>query len=551
MKLTYLLVPFLLNSTLIAKNHTDAMKSTLEQIAHAFEVAYAPAAWKNEWGNWTLDWELRQAKEKVDNNPDMSLKEFHRLIRDFVGTTQDYHVGVRFFSTEKATLPINIKGANGRYYISSIDRRRLPVTEFPYKVGDEVITFNDIPVDAYVQKIQKEELAGISETDKAIAEILLTHRTGRLAHIVPSGEAWLQICRKGRDEVHTVSIPWKYEKECILPPAPFRSPVLVQKGKETAYDKSFFSPLAQNLFELGTVIGQKKSFVPDLGRKIWQTSAQSFFNAYIFLTEGGERIGYVRVPRYTCGEEEAKEFLNIIQVMNGTTAALVLDQVDNPGGSIFYLYSIASILANEPLYVPAHNTILTQQSIAFAYEQLQRLEEIETEEEAVEALGETIQGYPVSLELVESLIEYFHKEIHEWNEERYFTEPTYLYGIEKITPHPEGHYMGPILMLVNSLDFSAGDFLPAIMQDNKRATLLGSRTAGAGGYILKTSFYNRFGIEEIRLTGSIATRLNNQPIENLGVTPDIPCDLTNHDLQNDYTDYKKTVLNAVNDLIKR
>lgn len=527
------------------------MKSTLEQIAQAFEVAYAPAAWKNEWGNWTLDKELEQAKEKVDNNPDMSLKDFHRLIRDFVGTTQDYHVGVRFYSTEKATLPLNVKGAEGRYYISSIDRRRLPITEFPYKVGDEVITFDDKPVEESVQKIQKEELAGISSTDKAIAEILLTHRSGRLAHRVPKGEVGLQICRKGRDEIYQVSVPWKYEKENILPPAPFRAPINVSYSKESPYDKSFVSPLAQNLFELGTVIGQKKSFVPELGRKIWQSSVQSPFNAYIFLTEKGERIGYLRLPHYKCTEIEAEEFFDIIQLMNGTTSALVLDQVDNPGGSIFYLYTIASLLANEPLYVPAHNTILTQESIAFAYEQLERLEKIETEEEAIEALGPSIHGYPVSLELVESLIEYFHKEIHEWNEERYFTAPLYLYGIEKLAPHPNGHYMGPILMLVNALDFSAADFLPAILQDNKRATLFGSRTAGAGGYILKTSFYNRFGIEEIRLTGSIATRLNNRPIENLGVTPDIPYDITSYDLENDYADYKKAVLKVVDELIMK
>ena len=103
----------------------------------------------------------------------------------------------------------------------------------------------------------------------------------------------------------------------------------------------------------------------------------------------------------------------------------------------------------------------------------------------------------------------------------------------------------PILLLVNELDFSCGDFFPSILQDNDRATIMGTRTAGAGGAVQGVEVPNLVGVGSMSFTTTIAERINQQPLENLGVTPDIEYQMTVEDMQNGFQGYKEAVLEAV------
>jgi C-terminal processing protease CtpA/Prc len=138
--------------------------------------------------------------------------------------------------------------------------------------------------------------------------------------------------------------------------------------------------------------------------------------------------------------------------------------------------------------------------------------------------------------------------IDEWNSGRQITEPNYLLGIGPLPPYPRIRYTKPILVLVNHLDFSGGDFFPAILQDNKRAAIMGTHTAGAGGYVGKVSFPNLNGIAYFSYTASIAERTNHRPLENLGVTPDIHYEITENDLHNNYRSYSAEILKNVQTL---
>ena len=230
-----------------------------------------------------------------------------------------------------------------------------------------------------------------------------------------------------------------------------------------------------------------------------------------------QRIG-IGVPSEPGGDDMVGCHLGSVAARNQMrTGALVIDQLNNPGGSAWFMYALASMLSDKPLMTPKQQMMLTSSDIYFALEVVDELEEISTDEEAMQAMGETLGGYPVSFVMIQNFRKFFNFILSEWHEGRMFTQSSYLFGFDYLQPHPKAQYTKPILVLVNSLDFSCGDFFPAIMQDNQRATILGTQTAGAGGYVLGHEFSNIFGVDAFRFTGSIAERINTNPIENLKV----------------------------------
>ena len=66
-----------------------------------------------------------------------------------------------------------------------------------------------------------------------------------------------------------------------------------------------------------------------------------------------------------------------------------------------------------------------------------------------------------------------------------------------------------------------------------------------------TSFSNRFGIDYFILTGSLAYRIDQNPLENLGVMPDILYEITDEDLRFGYQAYVEKIQNAINMLIQK
>ena len=125
------------------------------------------------------------------------------------------------------------------------------------------------------------------------------------------------------------------------------------------------------------------------------------------------------------------------------------------------------------------------------------------------------------------------------------SNPVYLEGLAEILP-AKNHYTKKIVVLINELTFSAGEFLAAILQDNNRATLFGVRTAGAGGCAKRYTLpsFAQFGIDYGTLTWTIAWRTNGQPIENIGVHPDVKYSLTAEDIRSG-ADYRQALLATI------
>ena len=283
------------------------------------------------------------------------------------------------------------------------------------------------------------------------------------------------------------------------------------------------------------------------------------FHAYIYENEQGQKVGYVRIPDYMAGgnpQAYANVFAKLVSLFEKKADALVIDQVNNPGGNMFYMYTLLSLLTDKPLAVPPHFMMLDQSDGKLASEILKQSEKPSIEEMLKKAISDEMMGFQ-AVPSAENPIVKFAKYIlnrlkraqDEKNPKLRLTDPIDLFGVSQIDPQPMVHYTKPIVVLINELDFSAADFLPTILKDNGRATLFGVRTAGAGGAVKSLQWPNQFGIEQVSYTWTLAMRLIGKVIENLGATPDVPYAITADDLQNGFHGYKKALNDTVRSVI--
>jgi hypothetical protein len=205
------------------------------------------------------------------------------------------------------------------------------------------------------------------------------------------------------------------------------------------------------------------------------------------------------------------------------------------------------MLTDQPLQTPLHRMSITQAEVLEARNLINELKNIKNDDDA-RKLSIDMHGYPVSYELIQFILSYSHMIVSEWQAGHTLTKPYWISGINHINPN-RTHYTHPILLLTNHLDFSGGDFFPTILKDNQRVTILGTRTAGAGGYVVNLNIPNNLGIDYFGVTESLAERVNGNPIENLGITPDIIYEMTPTDYQSNFAPYVTKINMAVDAII--
>ena len=531
------------------------MLSDLDSVRAMIAARYAPAGWKKDQYGWDLDAEIQKAKDQVNASDSFGVKDYQRTLKTLLNSMKDYHVSVSFHSTEVALLPFSVTEAGGRYFISAINRKAMPEALFPFQVGDELTAFDGRPVAEVVAELKKQAgVNNVPHTDVAMAVMMsLTTRGAMMGDAVPQGPVSISVWSAGAQEPAVYPMKWTYLPEYIAP-QPF---VTKSFGPRLPMDwlgtMMLETPYAYGADRASYGMGNKDGFLPDFGERLWTAPAENSFRAYVYRSPAsGRSIAYVRIPTYGVADpgKFVKDFAALIPEFNLRADGLVIDQANNPGGIVLYLYSLASMLTDRPLTLPKHYISLTQSDVAEAVKFLKDTAGAKTDEDARALLGPNVAGYPVDFELLKNWTAFYGETVKQWGAGRTITSPLAIFGIAEVKP-AAGRFAKPILILTNQLDFSGGDFFPAIMQDNKRAVVFGERTGGAGGVVKKYKRENNLlGVEAINLTATIAERPDGQPIENLGVTPDLPYAVTPADVQGGYAGYIKAADAAVSGLIR-
>ncbi|MBA3237864.1 MAG: protease-like activity factor CPAF [Parachlamydiaceae bacterium] len=596
----------------VSAEDKNKMLQDLDIIKSAFETRYAPYEWKKNYLGWSLEEEILNAKVKILSLNSLSVKDYQRILHSFFISTCDYHVSDVYYSTELAMLPFDVKSANGKYFISNINVKALTLMiqyghlmgDLP-QIGDELLQFDSQPTSTVIENLKFSELGNpTSKTAQVLAEMILTRRMGRMGHKIPQGDIQIRL-KKPIGTISDLKISWIYQPEKITDRI-YRNAMLAigKRSMESSTEvndlelskslnlepKMMINTLADALqhdnsalmnkllIQMNPEIQDNEEFEVDgtnvaeirinemnreqisFGKKIWNETQRTPFRAYIYELPGTKkRIGCIRIETYTpSADYDAVTQLAIrlaqsIRWFEKNTDALLIDQVDNPGGYSLYALALASMMTDRPLTLPLNRETITQAEVAAAFDQRDAFTEvIDQAPESLPFYDQTtlILGYPCNKSFMQSSIDRCNHIIDQWNKGISLTSGFPMEGIKFLTPHPLASYSKPILILVNSNDFSCGDFFPAILQDNKRAVIFGEQTAGAGGFVIPHSYPNSFGLKQFYYTGSIASRMNGVVIENLGVTPDIPYSLTERDLLQGYPDYIKAVNKALEKVIK-
>lgn len=549
----------------------DRVNQELTFIKGVYETNYAPTAWKESHFGWSLDAEYQKATAAASSKANMTAQDYRRILRGFLASTHDYHVGIQFFTTEASSLPFSVSGVNGHYYIVWIDRTKLNQQVFPFQVGDELISFDGRPVADIVAELKSEISWSIDGTDQRLAELMLTRRSAQYALNIPNGPVVVRANRAdaaGNTTVIERQMAWTYTPESVEWNPSATAPIQFEAAAAHAMRNDLHSPqMAWGMWDQWSAanpadanpfgIGGRTSWVPRLGTPIWQSDTKDEFDAYIYQNAQGKLIGYIRIPSYEgLTGQPSQSFLNfkaVIKRFQATTDAMVIDEVNNPGGSLFYISSLLSVLSPTTMQLPPQAMSMNPSMIADDQQNMEQLRSAKTDADVQQVFGgDNLDGYPVTFELGQLAMKFFGDTISQWhisNGPLKMTTHLAYYGVDKVNPDPAVHYSKPILILVNELDFSGGDFFPAIMQDNQRAKIFGQRTSGAGGYIIPVQVPSSLGLKQFTFTGSIAQRVNKQPIENLGVTPDIPYQVTATDIETGFSGYRSAVNTAVQSLI--
>jgi C-terminal processing protease CtpA/Prc len=527
--------------TALAALAPDQRVSDFQQLVNTVQRSYGPLQLKKQtigldFDQDVADYKVRIAGAKTD-------AEFYQLLASFLATLHDAHVSSEVPSTYGATLGFLTDRVEGRALIDTIDRLRLPEALFPFKRGDQLIALDGVPVEQIVAKNMIQTNTGNPNTTLRLATARLTSRKQASGYAVPKGIATVTVLPKGAAQPITVTAVWINSGNAIVPLDDLQNLTSDTSAESTAANGNELMKEIRNMDAFKSVM--PRSFLeemPNIGVNDIGNAKSMFplpdgakaldgipVTAAIFQA-GGKNIGILRINEYT--DDGLLEVLaRALAIMETQTDVLVLDQTNNPGGSVSLVSDIVGLFADKS-YVDMNFKVRPS------------LKWIDTINGISDKIKTMLAADPndMAANALKARFEYLGQEFRgALAEKRFLTNPISLnltgaFGM--IQPNDTVHYTKPVLLLTNELDFSGGDAFPAIMKDNGRVTIFGAQTNGAGGNVaeygpLANSFF------KFNLTESLMVRPNGNYVENMGVMPDVPYSITEDDFMNSYRGYTK------------
>jgi hypothetical protein len=526
----------------------------LEQLAALYAKNYAPYEWKRDVIGFDL---LRMTPwlQRIQHSDDL---DFQEALIEYVASLNDAHDLVAFPTTFFVSLGFTVDIFDGKVLIDSVNRLLLPLAQFPFAVGDELIAVDGVPVQVLIAEFQKYAIAANPRSTARVAASRIVSRSQQIMpHLDDLGDTAVVAVRlAATGATNTFIVPWRKSGIPINSQGPVPSPrrgngqIFLPTDAESlaagaagagnqqvfkfidvaAHDDTlptYMAPIhpllnvsvSPDYFAVLGLGARPPIFAPPAGfvQRLGTQPAHFFYSGT--YNAGGLRIGFIRIPSMS-PPSVATALLQLddeIRFFNGNTDALVVDVMRNPGGLVSFVEAMSQRFIPTPFRTTGFQIRATGAWLfSFA------------------AMLSNARSNPATPpEVLANLENNFNEVLRAYNENRGLSDPVSLNATGSLTLQPVAHaYSKPLIVLTDEFSASGGDAFPSIMQDNGRGPLFGMRTMGAGGSVV--GFPATAYTESIaRVTASLIHRgrLIHTPdfppapyIENIGVRPDIVAD---------------------------
>ena len=565
--------------------------SDLTQLASQYAKNYGPYEWKRDVQGFDL-MRLTPWLHRIQHSDDL---DFQEALIEYVASLNDAHDTIAFPTTFTAQLPMTLDIYDGKVLIDAINRSFLPLAQFPFEIGDEVVSFDGRPVQDVIQSFRKyASSANQRSTDRTAATRLVSRIQQIMPHITELGEtAAVAIKMASTGETTVFDIGWIKNGIPVTSQGPLPSPVrgngqlplstdgqditaglpggaaatasIFKMGESAPADTTlpdYMGPLtpllnasvAKDYYSVLNFGSRFPIFAPPPGFTdlsapcatcINRPGEPIFYLAGSFTTPGGVRVGFLRIPSMQPPSTPIAlaQLDRAVAFFTPNTDALIVDVMRNPGGFVSFVEAVAQRLIPTPFNTIGFEVRATA-SWLFSF---------------ASSLNSARLNPTTPPDVVANLQANFGKVLSAFNENRGRSAPVSLNftGSLQLQPVP-GAYAKPLMVLTDEFSASGGDMLPAILQSNNRGPILGWRTMGAGGSVV--SFSGPAFTESIfRITVSLMNRghVVNTPdfppapyIENIGVRPDIPVDyMTRANLMTGGAPFVQSFTQAIENLV--
>ncbi|MBA3975616.1 MAG: hypothetical protein C0504_15525, partial [Candidatus Solibacter sp.] len=178
-----------------------------EQLAGFVAKSYAPYEWKRDALKFdALDiapWITRVEAANSD-------LEFFEICAEYVASLRDLHSGFYLPSDYLASIPLGVDLYGGRPLIDSITRSALPLSKYPFEIGDELVSIDGEPALDWVARIARQQsFANERATRRWAIDQIFYREQAVLPRAPETGDkATIVVRRRAASALETYEIPW-------------------------------------------------------------------------------------------------------------------------------------------------------------------------------------------------------------------------------------------------------------------------------------------------------------------------------------------------------